>query len=334
MKDKLYMKKKETREVNITCINTIFVLFFTISVLAVSVNIFIIDDLIFRIIILIFIIITYILIYFFSIRRILYNFKVRKHGKIVDAKVVGYIDDNYSINNKKTQIIILSLKTPEGEKNIYYQSGETEKKYKIDSNIKLFVYKDLFLIKNEKINKREKIMGIMVLFLLGIIVCLYSAFFVVYCILNTTFNQIKNDIYKNNNMHIMREFNGLEYKIPEDYKLFSYKVNYNYSFKSKNDTHFCEIKIYDLDVKRDERMLNTCHYYDVNNYYINDEEVLLNNSTWCYYATEDRYSLHEKYYKNNNKHSYIIDLYTYDNTDGKCTSDFYNFKNSIRVKDE
>ena len=120
MKDKLYMKKKETREVNITCINTIFVLFFTISVLALSVNIFIIDDLIFRIIILIFIIITYILIYFFSIRRILYNFKVRKHGEIVDAKVVGYLDDNYSINNKKSQIIILSLKTPEGEKNIYY----------------------------------------------------------------------------------------------------------------------------------------------------------------------------------------------------------------------
>ena len=142
-------------------------------------------------------------------------------------------------------------------------------------------------------------------------------------------------MYKKNNIEIMSRFNELEYKIPENYKLSNYEEDYKYSFESKNDKHFCSIIIQDLGAELDEKKINTCQYYDVNNKYIDDEEVLLNNSKWCYNKIyENANNVQERYYKSTAQHSYIIDLYMYNNIDEKCSEDFNNFKKSIRIKNE
>ena len=275
-------KKKEYNEVNITFINTIIVLLFTFPMLIVGVQIFTNDDLILGICLIINILISISLIYFISIRRIINNFRVQKYGKVVDAKVVGYRNDSYLVYGKVAQIILLSIKTNDGEKTIYCQSGENTKKYDINSEIKLLMYNDLILIKDEKINKKEKLIGIIIFILLFLITSIYLVYFIIYCIFNTSFYEIKMDMYKKNNIEIMSRFNELEYKIPENYKLSNYEEDYKYSFESKNDKHFCSIIIQDLGAELDEKKINTCQYYDINNKYIDDEEVLLNNSTWCY----------------------------------------------------
>lgn len=337
MDDKLFImkKKKEYNEVNITFINTIIVLLFTFPMLIVGVQIFTNDDLILGICLIINILISISLIYFISIRRIINNFIVQKYGKVVDAKVVGYRNDSYSVYGKVAQIILLSIKTNDGEKTIYCQSGENTKKYDINSEIKLLMYNDLILIKDEKINKKEKLIGIIIFILLFLITSIYLVYFIIYCIFNTSFYEIKMDMYKKNNIEIMSRFNELEYKIPENYKLSNYEEDYKYSFESKNDKHFCSIIIQDLGAELDEKKINTCQYYDVNNKYIDDEEVLLNNSTWCYNKIyENANNVQERYYKSTAQHSYIIDLYMYNNIDEKCSEDFNNFKKSIRIKNE
>lgn len=74
------------------------------------------------------------------------NAKMKINGKEIEATVYGYMDDNIYINNEPTQIVKLLVDTNDGKKFILYQLGQTIKPYKINSKIKLLVYKNLFKI--------------------------------------------------------------------------------------------------------------------------------------------------------------------------------------------
>ena len=82
----------------------------------------------------------------FGLNRVIRNKKVKTYGKEIDATVYGYMNDQYQGD---AEVVKLLVDTNEGKKFILYQTGENTKPYKINSTIKLLVYKDMFLIKED-----------------------------------------------------------------------------------------------------------------------------------------------------------------------------------------
>lgn len=60
------------------------------------------------------------------------------------------MDDNILLNGNPAQIVKLLVNTNDGKKFILYQLGDIKQPFKINSQIKLKVYKDIFLIENKK----------------------------------------------------------------------------------------------------------------------------------------------------------------------------------------
>ena len=85
-----------------------------------------------------------------GIRPIIRYMSIKMRGKDIDATVYGYMDDNVIINGNPAQIVKLLVHTNDGPKFILYQLGDIKQPFKINSNIKLKVYKDIFLIENKK----------------------------------------------------------------------------------------------------------------------------------------------------------------------------------------
>ena len=77
---------------------------------------------------------------------------IKRKGKEIEATVYGYMNDNILLNDSPTQIVKLLVTTKDGPKFILYQLGDIKHPYKINSKIKLLVYNNLFLIKNDKNN--------------------------------------------------------------------------------------------------------------------------------------------------------------------------------------
>ena len=81
---------------------------------------------------------------------VLRHISIKTKGKEIDATVYGYMDDNILMNGQPAQIVKLLVQTSEGPKFILYQLLDIKQPFKINSNIKLKVYKDIFLIENKK----------------------------------------------------------------------------------------------------------------------------------------------------------------------------------------
>lgn len=75
---------------------------------------------------------------------------IKNRGKEIEAVVYGYIDDNILLNDRHAQIVKLLVNTDEGYRFILYQLADIKQPYKINSKIKLLVYKDIFLIVKKK----------------------------------------------------------------------------------------------------------------------------------------------------------------------------------------
>lgn len=75
---------------------------------------------------------------------------IKNNGKDIEATVYGYMDDNLLINDAPAQIVKLLVSTNDGLKFILYQLKDTKQLYKVNSKIKLRVYKDKFLIPKDK----------------------------------------------------------------------------------------------------------------------------------------------------------------------------------------
>ena len=268
------------------------------------------------------------LIYFLFFKKIINNIKIRKNGDKVKANVIGYYDDKSSIGDEHSKNIELSINTSIGNQIIRFS---TDEKFKIGSEIELIIYNDNVLINDKKINKIEKIHNILLFTLMTIIVCLYTSDFIVYRLFNTTYYDMKMSIILMNNKEILTTYNNLEYKIPDDYKLIEYKKDSEYNFESKNDRHDCQISIYILNSKIFDNNINKCQYYKYNEL-ISDEEIIINNSKWCFgYIGNNRF---EHYYQNNGEHYYSISLRKIDDSDEKCSLDFPAFIDSLKINNQ
>ncbi len=87
---------------------------------------------------------------FVVIRTLVRYSKIKKHGKPIQATVYGYMDDNILINDKPAQIVKLLVETPNGPRFILYSLGKTVKPYAVNSTIDLMVYKNYFMITENK----------------------------------------------------------------------------------------------------------------------------------------------------------------------------------------
>ena len=85
-----------------------------------------------------------------SARTIIKNYIVKAKGKEIDATVYGYMDDNVLLNGIPAQIVKLLVTAKEGPRFILYQLGDTKRPYKINSKIKLLVYKNIFIVKEDR----------------------------------------------------------------------------------------------------------------------------------------------------------------------------------------
>lgn len=89
---------------------------------------------------------------FLVLRTITRYIKVKMNGKIIQATVYGYMDDELLINNQPAQIVKLLVQTPKGPRFILYQLGNTLRPYGINDNIDIMVYKNYFMIcKNKEV---------------------------------------------------------------------------------------------------------------------------------------------------------------------------------------
>jgi hypothetical protein len=87
---------------------------------------------------------------FLMLRTILRYVKVKMHGKMIQATVYGYMNDEVLINNQPAQIVKLLVQTPNGPRFILYKLGNTLKPYGINDNIDIMVYQNYFMISKNK----------------------------------------------------------------------------------------------------------------------------------------------------------------------------------------
>ena len=85
-----------------------------------------------------------------AIKQVIRSNKVKQKGKEIEATVYGYMDDNILLNGSPAQIVKLLVITKEGPRFILYQLGDIKHPYKINSKIKLLVYKNIFIVKEDK----------------------------------------------------------------------------------------------------------------------------------------------------------------------------------------
>lgn len=85
-----------------------------------------------------------------AVKPILRYLSLKMHGKDIYATVYGYMDDNVLLNGNPAQIVKLLVQSNDGPKFILYQLGDIKQPFKVNSQIKLKVYKDIFLIENKK----------------------------------------------------------------------------------------------------------------------------------------------------------------------------------------
>ena len=262
------------------------------------------------------------ILYFYSVRNILLNFKVRKRGEVIRAKVIGYCDDKYVNNGKPTKIIMLSINKENEDKIIYYQTNSVNEEYEINDELELYVYKDYYLIKNEIKNRKETISG-----LIALMIAIFIIFtFLVSSILNIFFPDIVYNSQRSN-------FESLEYKIPDDFKLTSSDLYINeYIYTSKDKNHYCSISISMPQYERYKLDPNTCQYIDTDKSLKTDEKKIINGSTWCYTSYDRDDSTYEEYYRKNALHYYSITLNAYYDRDEKCVTSFFEFINSLKDK--
>ena len=81
-----------------------------------------------------------------ALRTALRHAAVKKHGKIVQATVYGYLDDSVMLNDRPAQIVKLLVQTSDGPRFILYELGNTLKPYGINDRVEMMVYQDKFLI--------------------------------------------------------------------------------------------------------------------------------------------------------------------------------------------
>lgn len=84
-----------------------------------------------------------------SVKTIIRHYLVKAKGTEIEATVYGYMNDNILLNGSPAQIVKLLVAAKEGPRFILYQLKDTKHPYKINSKIKLLVYKNIFKVKDD-----------------------------------------------------------------------------------------------------------------------------------------------------------------------------------------
>lgn len=87
-----------------------------------------------------------------GIKPVIRYFKIKSKGKDIEGTVYGYINDDMLLNGVPAQIVKILVNTNDGPKFILYQLGDIKQPYKINSKIKLRVYKNIFYIVKDNKN--------------------------------------------------------------------------------------------------------------------------------------------------------------------------------------
>lgn len=75
---------------------------------------------------------------------------LKSKGKHITGIVYGYTNDNVRINGSPAQIVKILVDTQQGKRFIMYQLGDTSKPYGVNTEIKLIVYKNIFMIEKNQ----------------------------------------------------------------------------------------------------------------------------------------------------------------------------------------
>jgi hypothetical protein len=269
------------------------------------------------------------------IRRILVMIK----GKIVSATVKGYHNDDYYIDGKIVQKVRL-LFADGSEK--YYRLGKTTKTYNVGTELDLYCYKDIYLIKGIKETKVEEIAtatedkkitslnlkGVAIAFSIVLLLVAIHTISLVHPI-----DKLKLFIESCNKENRVK-LNDLEYNIPDGFKLTFFhnsKSGISYLFSSSNDKHSCDIGIYSGDTEGTKLPVNKCSYYDEDNYYYyHKTDIVINDFPWCYEQKTENNRTSDIYEINDGKHFYKVTLNTYKDLDEKCYNELDKFRRTIR----
>ena len=74
---------------------------------------------------------------------------LKRKGKHITGTFYGYSDDNVRINGRPAQVAKILVDTPQGKRFIMYQLGSTERNIAVNQEVRLLVYKDIFLIEKD-----------------------------------------------------------------------------------------------------------------------------------------------------------------------------------------
>ncbi len=260
-----------------------------------------------------------------NLNRIRYNRLVRKRGTPLTATVLGYENDNYTVRDEYGKILRLSIDGESPEVEFYYQLGRTDCPYEVGSKIELLKYKDWFLFKESNRVKNSILKFFYNLFVLSIIV-----FLIIPACYDTllqyngsdSFFSIFNFINEKKHEDLRNGVGKIKFKIPDNYNLnFSEgsSTDYYSMYSSKNNNHYCSIKIQYDDNSKDK---GSCNY----------EEKEINDILWCYKKDVFNDSVRDLYYKYDDDYYIAIQLYTYKENDEFCSVSLDKFIHSVETK--
>ena len=268
-------------------------------------------------------------IYYLSFRRIFRHIIVRRKGEVITGTVVKYYDnDFYRINESPVQTLSIRLNTKDGNKRIYYETFETSRDYEVGSEIELYRYKDIYLIKNRRKNKKESLIITAIFIAVAICLIIFSWIFTKYYLFVKYGINIDHEIemknIENNNKEIKTKLNNLYYEIPDGYKLDNYVKNSRYTFIAKTKEHNCEIEVYSYE------RINPDEEYVSEGCDIPLSPETTNLSSWCRKTSYDYENPSTIYEKVEDGYYYRIRMYNYKDEDEFCSVSFSNFKDSIK----
>ena len=83
---------------------------------------------------------------FIAIRNLFRYLQVKAKGKEITGTVYGYIDADYTINDRPGQIAKILIDTPAGKRFIFYDTKSTSHKLGLNTIVSIRQYNDLFVL--------------------------------------------------------------------------------------------------------------------------------------------------------------------------------------------
>ncbi|MBR1848992.1 MAG: hypothetical protein IJ791_07115 [Lachnospiraceae bacterium] len=74
--------------------------------------------------------------------------QVKRLGKDITGTIYGYVDADYTINDRPGQLVKILIDTPYGKRFIFYDTKKTTHPFGINTTVSIKRYKDLFIVQH------------------------------------------------------------------------------------------------------------------------------------------------------------------------------------------